>query len=230
MYPEDRVLVAIMNNQRDFAIARDQGWYRIPVKHAPEKALEFEALAFYFTKAFGSQKWAIHYWARIQGHELATRRQLLPEESDHPHADERYYKLQFGPLQPKEPPIVSKRWRRITFLLTTWDRFQDATEINDLYTKGGPYVDRMYIALRDAGMAPERGYHIRERGVRYEVDLVIPCRGGFLPVVVGDVPAPGTALRFTEETLDSDWPDCLAVMESAIRDWGGPLPPDTPIV
>ena len=68
MYPEDRVLVAIMNNRRDFAIAHDQGWYRIPVKHAPEKAIEFEVLAFYFTKAFGDQKWAIHYWASSRGH------------------------------------------------------------------------------------------------------------------------------------------------------------------
>ena len=29
--PQDRVLVAIMNNPLDLAIAQSQGWYRIPV-------------------------------------------------------------------------------------------------------------------------------------------------------------------------------------------------------
>lgn len=28
----DRVLVAIMNNPRDFKIAQEEGWYRIPMK------------------------------------------------------------------------------------------------------------------------------------------------------------------------------------------------------
>ena len=32
-----RVLVAVMNNQRDFQIAQEQGWYRIPVKRAPPR-------------------------------------------------------------------------------------------------------------------------------------------------------------------------------------------------
>jgi hypothetical protein len=30
----ERVLVAIMNNPLDFAVARDQHWYRIPVTSA----------------------------------------------------------------------------------------------------------------------------------------------------------------------------------------------------
>ena len=35
MHPEDRVLVAVMNNRGDFQRARDEGWYRVPVRHAP---------------------------------------------------------------------------------------------------------------------------------------------------------------------------------------------------
>jgi hypothetical protein len=31
MFPEALVLVAILNNRRDFAIARTLGWYRIPM-------------------------------------------------------------------------------------------------------------------------------------------------------------------------------------------------------
>ena len=38
---------------------------------------------FYATSAFGSDKWAIHYYAHIEGHELLTRRDLVPNEPDH---------------------------------------------------------------------------------------------------------------------------------------------------
>jgi hypothetical protein len=48
-----------------------------------------------------------------------------------------------------EQPIVSLRWRRITFIHTTWDRFQDAREINDLFVEGPPYVDRRFVVLRE---------------------------------------------------------------------------------
>jgi hypothetical protein len=42
----------------------------------PEGTLSFDWLAFYFTKAFDSDKWAIHYYTRIEGHELMTREDL----------------------------------------------------------------------------------------------------------------------------------------------------------
>ncbi len=70
-HPADRVLVAVMNNRRDFALARDEGWYRIPLSRAPASTTEAAVLAFYFTKAFGDAKWAIHCYAAVRGHELA---------------------------------------------------------------------------------------------------------------------------------------------------------------
>ena len=148
MYPEDRVLVATMPNPADFEILRKEGWYRIPEKHAP-KGLHAEYYAFYFGRKFGEQKWAIHYYARQQGYELITRRDLLPKQADHPRAAESYYKVSMGPLQKVKEPIISLRWRRITFMHTTWDRFQDAREINDLFVEGGEYVDRTFATLKD---------------------------------------------------------------------------------
>ena len=159
MYAEDRVLVAVMNRPRDFEIARDRHWYRVPQKTAP-KGVFFEYVAFYFTAAFGEEKWAVHYYARRLGHELVTRRDLLPDEANHPRADERYYKLQLGPLRRREPPIVSRRWRRITFIHTTWDRFQTAREIDDLFVEGEGFVDRLYHALREGDLPPEHRYRI----------------------------------------------------------------------
>jgi hypothetical protein len=53
---------------------------------APPDGYDVDWLAFYFTKAFGENRWAIHYYALIQGHELVTRRDLIPSELDHPSA------------------------------------------------------------------------------------------------------------------------------------------------
>jgi hypothetical protein len=187
MYPEDRVLVAYLPDPADFAIARDEGWYRIPQKYAP-KGLYAEYLAFYFGQKFGPQKWAIHYYAERRGHELTTRVALFPGEPEHAQAESLYYKVQLGPLQRLLRPIVSLRWRRVTFLHTTWDRFQDATEINDLFIEGGEYVDRLYATLKERGLRPERNYTVREQGSTYKVPLAVPCLYGHVEVDASELP------------------------------------------
>ena len=115
-HPSDRVLVAIMNNRRDFDIARDAGWYRIPTKYSPQSVSETAVLAFYFTRVFGDEKWGVSWYAPIRGHELVRRCDLLPDEVNHPRADAACYKLQLGPVVQLELPIYSLRWRRITFI------------------------------------------------------------------------------------------------------------------
>ncbi|RME97493.1 MAG: hypothetical protein D6768_19520 [Chloroflexi bacterium] len=132
IYPDDRVLVAVMNNLEDWRRVQDEGWYRIPVKRAPPPVPNIDWLAFYQTRVFGDDRWAVHYFARVTGHELLTRRELLPAEPEHPRAGQWYYKLNLGPLHHKLPPIVSDKWRRITFVFTTGDRFEAATEIGGL--------------------------------------------------------------------------------------------------
>ena len=181
MYPEDRVLIAYLPRPADFTIVQAEGWYRIPQKHVP-KGLYAEYIAFYFGRHFGDDKWAVHYYAARLGHELVTRRALLPHQPNHPRADDLYYKVQLGPLQQLERPIISLRWRRVTFIHTTWDRFVDATEINDLFVEGGEYVDRLYAALKDNGIQAERQYHIRESGAAYEVPLAVLCVNGRIDI------------------------------------------------
>ncbi len=191
-HPSDRVLVAIMNSRRDFDIARDEGWYRIPTKFAVQSTTEAIVLAFYFTRAFGDEKWAVHWYAPVRGHELVHRRDLFLGEPAHPRADETYYKIQIGPLVRLEQPIPSLRWRRITFIDTTWDRFTAAEEINDLYASG---ADGLYVTLKEAGFYPEREYSVREGGVRYEVDLAVPCQTGTVVISTSDRPAPPYTLH-----------------------------------
>ncbi|MGC9357064.1 MAG: hypothetical protein ACP5GX_04335 [Anaerolineae bacterium] len=208
----DRVLVGVMPDPTDFQLARDEGWYRIPLRHAPKSAADAAILAFYFTAAFREEKWAIHWYAESRGHELVRRRDLRPDQPDHPRADEPYYKIQIGPLIHREPPIPSLRWRRITFIETTWDRFNDAEEINDLYVSG---ADGLYVTLKESGFFPEREYLIHEGEDTYTADLAIPCREGIVSICLGDGPAPTGALRKSDPEAVSE----------AIARLGGTLPP-----
>jgi hypothetical protein len=214
-HPSDRVLVAIVKRRRDLQIARDEGWYRIPERTAPLSTTEALVLAFYFPRVFEEEKWAIHWYAPIRGHELVRRRDLLPAEADHPAADEPYYKLQLGPLLRLERPIPSLRWRRITFIETSWDRFVAAQEINDLYASA---ADGFFVTLKEAGFWPERDLEVREGGVTYTVDLAIPCREGTVAIAISDRPAPPAALRAPG----------LETVRRAVEGLGGERPADTP--
>ena len=217
MYPEDRVLVGVMPHPRDLAIAQEQHWYRIPQKRMPD-GIHAEYIAFYFTKAFDKdQRWAIHLYARRTGHELVRRADLLPDQPDHPRANERYYKIQLGPLKEKLPPIVSLRWRRITFIYTTWDRFITAEEINDLYSTDNQFVDRVYHALKRRGIQPDRAVRVKEGKQQYTVDMLIPCQDGAVTIAAGE-DGPVSALR-----LDGNEESDLDRIESAIAARGGPI-------
>ncbi|UCG12738.1 MAG: hypothetical protein JSU72_20060 [Deltaproteobacteria bacterium] len=118
-----------------------------------------------------------------------ARRDLIPPEADHPRARAWYYALQLGSLEYKLPPIVSHRWRRVTFIATSGDRFMNAVEINDLFEQESP-VGQLYVKLKELGIPVEREWWIDEEGTAYVVDLTLPIEGGWLPVTFGDRPAP----------------------------------------
>ena len=129
--PTSLILIVLITARRDLEIARLLGWYRIPIVSSP-KIISVDYLAFYQTKAFGKRKWQIQYIAPVHGYELTTRYELLGDEPDHPRANQEYYKIQIGPLVELEEPIHADKWRRITFLYTTGEHFQNASTINDL--------------------------------------------------------------------------------------------------
>lgn len=223
MHPDSSVLVAVMNSPRDFGFAREHRWYRIPQKTAP-RFFPPDFVAFYFTKPFGAEAFSVRYYAQVRGHELLKRRELLPNETLNPKADELYYKLQLGPLLELPHAIPSRRWRRLTFVLTTGERLFSAWEINDLIL--GPYEhDLMWRALKDAGIAAERGYVIREARARYNVDLAVPCANGDLGIIIRERKprqARDNVLHFTPRQVNEDLPACVYQVKQAIWQRGGP--------
>ena len=129
--PSHLVLVCLLPTPRDMEIARLLGWYRIPLRTAP-KVVAVDYLAFYQPGAFGERAGQIEYVAPVRGHELATRAELLRDEADHPRANEEYFKVQIGPLERLNRPIVAEKWRRLTFLYTTGEYLLKAKTLNEL--------------------------------------------------------------------------------------------------
>ncbi len=225
MNPDDVVLVALLNNPRDFEIVEREHWYRIPERHAPKHFSGAQYLAFYFTSAFGEKKWGIHEYAPVRGHELARRRELLPDEPDHPRANAPYYKLQLGPLERREPPIFSKRGRRVLFLWTTWEKFCSAVELNDLFDKG-PAQDKLWDALKASNLDAEREMIVHEGRSRYRVDFMIYCPHGLLAVNIGQALELSSAkknlnaLSFGEDELENHFERVVERIKNQARELG----------
>jgi very-short-patch-repair endonuclease len=182
--PRGEVLVAIMNNLLDFDIALHQQWYRIPVRSASGRLKERwppRWLAFYQTKVFGDERWAINWYAPVRGIRVVARRELLPEDPSHPRADELYHRIEIGPLQRLPRPIVSRRWRRIVFIPTTWEKFARAVEINDLYDES-PLEDRLWAEFKRHDIDAERQYFVQPKDRLYALDFAVFCERGSLDV------------------------------------------------
>jgi hypothetical protein len=179
VYPEDRVLVGVINRLRDLEKAQSEHWYRVPQGQAL-KGIHAEYIAFFLSGAFGEQNGGIHYYARRTGIELARRRDLLPEEARHPRADKLYYKLQLGELHPKVPPILNQPPRRFAFIYTTWDRFEEARVITDLYSEADRFVDRVFHALEKEGIRAERVWEASRTSDDGGAQIQVVCEEGIV--------------------------------------------------
>lgn len=206
----ERVLVALMNNGRDWEIAQTLGWYRIPVERAPRQ-VGADYLAFYFSAAFEpALRFTVACYAPILAYRLLSRAELLPDQADHPRAGARYFKLEIGPLTRLDPPIPSRRLRRIAFIPTTLERLLHAGEINDLWDKGKGQ-DALWAALKGAGIDAERQVEVNEGGVEYVADFVI----GALRVVCGAVQS--GALCLPKAALENP-AECVRQIRRALDD------------
>jgi hypothetical protein len=198
--PDDNpVLVVVVNDPADLARARDEGWYRIPLDRAPRR-IAADYLAFYQTGAFPpEERWAIRWLASVQEYRLTTRKELIPEEPEHPRADQSYYKVMLGPLTSLPHPVPSHRLRRITFISTTLGRLMQAEEINDLWIKSSAQ-ERLWAALKLADVDAERQYPLADD--LPTADFALLCRDGRVAVLIVDEPTADGELR---EAFPSDY-------------------------
>jgi very-short-patch-repair endonuclease len=206
--PRGEVLVAIVNNVEDMGLAREAGWYRIPVASA-RKWLAGRwpprLLAFYQTKIFGPEAYAVNYCAAVRGTRIVSRMDLFPDTPpNHPKANRRYYQLLLGDLQPLPEPIVSRRLRRIVFIPTTFEKFEAAVEINDLWDES-PLEDRLWAILKQARIRAERQYPVEINDQSYFLDFALFCNDGKIDVETdGDTWHIGPQPAFEDRQRDNN--------------------------
>jgi hypothetical protein len=220
MFPDDRVLVGVINRKRDLMYAQNDHWYRVPQKQFPH-GLQAEYVALFLSKAFKERNGGIYYFALWRGIELVHRKDLLPNEADHARADEVYYKIQLGDLKEKDPPVLNPTRRTVSFIYTTWDRFVHAQQVSDLYSKGDYYVDRIYHALHDEGIASERTWEAQFRN--QVAQLRVLCHHG--PVVASTQQAAGQL--YLDENQPED--EILMSILAEIHKQGGPVTINLPL-
>jgi very-short-patch-repair endonuclease len=174
------ILIAIMNKPLDFVLANEQHWYRIPVSSVNKwfkDAWPPEILAFYQTKIFGEEAFAVNYYAEINQIQKLKRRELFPNQPEDNKSDQSYYKISINPLQKLAKPITSRRFRRIVFIPSTFDRFNSAAEINELYL-GSSLEECLWKELRKLDIPAEREEYVEVSGGNYFLDFALYCAKG----------------------------------------------------
>jgi hypothetical protein len=210
MTSQHEVLIAIINNKQDFAIIRERHWYRIPVSIVNKRLKNRwppQWLAFYQTKIFGEEAFAVNYFAQIVRIEKVYRWQLFPGETKNEKSNKQYYQLLLGEINKRPVPILSRRWRRIIFIPTTWNKFINALEINDLFDDS-PLEDHLWSAFKTNEIPDERQEYITIKERNYALDFAIYCDSGNIDVETdGDTwhanPEKAELDRFRDNALET---------------------------
>ncbi len=184
MAEQDAVLVAIINNVADFMLVKEQQWYRIPVLSITDrfrKRWPPSWIAFYQTKIFAHEAYAINYYARVADIRRVGRRQLFPRERENQKSNKQYYQIFLHQLQRLPKAIISRRRRRIIFIQTTWRKFINAVEINDLYDES-PLEDRLWDEFRRLRINAERQELVQTGNRNYALDFAVYCEHGNIDI------------------------------------------------
>jgi very-short-patch-repair endonuclease len=178
------ITVAIINNHLDFNILTDHLWYRIPVSSA-EKWLKNrwppQWLAFYQTKLFGAEQHAVNYYGQVVDIQRKYRWELFPNQPNDERSRKQYYQIFLKSLERLPRPIISQRRRRLVFIPTTWQKFMQAKEINDLYDDS-PLEDMLWEAFKKHDIPAERQELVTVKGQNFMLDFAIYCANGKINV------------------------------------------------
>lgn len=233
-------LIAILKDKSDLTILQQQGWYRIPVSSAP-KRWPPRWLAFYQPKNFGEDAYRIRFYGQVKGIHRARRHEIFPNEIASVKADREYYILKLARLEEREVPIPSYRPRRLVFIPTTWTKFQQAEQINDLFDDS-PLEDKLWIELKRLAIEAERQWAVGLSQLVYHLDFALFCKNGHVNVEtdgdtwhLGRERAPldnardnalqiagWTVLRYnTRQIRENFQTECLRGIEASINNLGG---------
>jgi very-short-patch-repair endonuclease len=245
------LLVALLPKVSALETLKTEGWYHIPVENMPTRWREGwrpKALAFYQGKGFGeSERYQIRYFGEVERTEIVPRRELFPNDEENQHkANKLYHRLQLKSLQMRYQPIVSYRPRRLVFIPTTLEKFDQAEQINDLFD-GSPLEDRLWKALKYINLLAERQWKIVVQKKDYFLDFAVFCQNGKLAIETdgytyhyddrnqidydawrqNDIEIDGWRfLRYTTKQVKDDWTPYLAQIQKMVDQLGGVEQPE----
>jgi very-short-patch-repair endonuclease len=233
-------LIAILKEKSDLAILRDKGWYRVPVASAPRRWSP-RWLAFYQPKNFGEDAYKIRYFGQVNNIHIAKRCEIFPNEIVSANSEREYYILTINKLEECEIPIPSSRPRRLVFVPTTWSKFINAEQINDLFDDS-PLEDQLWSEMKRISIEVERQWAVYLQDALYYLDFALFCKNGRIDVETdGDIwhsnreriPLDNardnalqidgwTVLRYnTHQIRENFQVECLRGIESSINNLGG---------
>jgi len=226
---------------------QNEGWYHIPVENAPER-FPPKTMAFFQGKTFGKEEaYKIRYFGEVERIDKVPRKELFSTTKRNAFkAEKMYYRIQLKGLKMRYQPIISLRPRRIVFLPTTLEKFEQAEQINDLFD-GSPLEDRLWKALKYIHVLAERQWKIVVQQKDYFLDFAIFCKGGKLAVETdgytyhyddrnqidydtwrrNDIEIDGWRfLHYTRRQVRDDWSPYLTQIQNIINQLGGLETPD----
>lgn len=177
---EDIVLIGVLKNKKDLNLLLKKNWYRIPVLYAPRRKADY--IAFYQPSTFGKSGQRIKYYAKIKSCDIVKRKYILPEELDHPRAEEDYLRINLSRIQKLSQPIVNKKGLRISFGFTTLKKLLNAKTVMELFDI--PPIEEMVseaLAKRNIRASREHIFSL-PNGKKYRLDFAIFCKNGPLDI------------------------------------------------
>ena len=169
-------LVATLKEKSDPAILQEQGWYRIPLAHAPRRWPP-RWLGFYQPKVFKEEAYRVRYFGEVANIEVVKRKEMFPNEFISAKSEREYYQVHLKKIEERNEPIISTRPRRLVFIPTTWEKFILAEQMNDLFDDS-PLEDRLWIEFKDFNISAERQWGVQINKQFYQLDFALFCHQG----------------------------------------------------
>jgi very-short-patch-repair endonuclease len=191
------VLVALLKEKSHFNNLREQNWYHIPVENTP-KRWPPDWLAFYQPKAFGTDAFRIRHFGRVKEITQVPYRKLFPSKFESSKSEKRYHQIFIEKLEKLPRPIPSRIPRSIVFIPTTWHKFINADQLNDLFDES-PLEDIIWQAFKSLSIFAERQWKESIGKSFYQLDFAIFCNQGKV-----DVEADGDTWHAQRDRIDRD--------------------------
>lgn len=178
----------------------------------------------------------------IWNYQTIKRRDLLPDEPDHPRTHDYYFRVRVGKIKKLPRPIRNIIPRRVSFGFTTLNHLLKSKNILQLYNIA-PTEQIVEHGLRRANIKAVAQYYVLSGKKRYCLDFAVFCKQGSIAVECDNIKAHSslgqrekdkikntflrrrgwTVIRLPEHDIVSDLESCIVRVKKAVRKLGGAL-------